>query len=212
MEVFTLYDLYSLNGSKVAEGHKASFCLEDSECDEGDTHTRTGVLVPAAAGRVNARSPSVRRYREKVRVCQLRGAGHHGGLLGHLQARHRLPVGGHHRAQTGRLHLPGEPRRASPRPSAAHSSAVPVLQIVINPNYEVPETDYSNNVVRCRCRYDGHRVWMYSCHNGNAAQPLLATALRVSADPQFCSHPGGSLSTETEQTFPGLLSNQVTHR
>lgn len=44
-----------------------------------------------------------------------------------------------------------------------------VLQIVINPNYEVPETDYSNNVVRCRCRYDGHRVWMYSCHNGKAA-------------------------------------------
>lgn len=39
-------------------------------------------------------------------------------------------------------------------------------QIIINPNYEVPETDYSNNILKCRCRYDGHRVWMYSCHNG----------------------------------------------
>ncbi|CAB1320022.1 unnamed protein product, partial [Coregonus sp. 'balchen'] len=38
-------------------------------------------------------------------------------------------------------------------------------KVVINPNYEVPESDHSNNFMKCRCRYDGHRIWMYNCHN-----------------------------------------------
>ena len=37
MEVFATFDVFDGSGRKVAEGHKASFCLEDNQCLRG-TH------------------------------------------------------------------------------------------------------------------------------------------------------------------------------
>ncbi|KFO53073.1 Lysyl oxidase 2, partial [Corvus brachyrhynchos] len=106
MEVFTHYDLLNLNGTKVAEGHKASFCLEDTECE------------------------------------------------------------------AEQLWLPLDPWKC-PRPGwsplgqwevSLDMAGVALMgfEVVINPNYEVAESDYSNNIMKCRSRYDGQRIWMYN--------------------------------------------------
>lgn len=34
MEVFATFDIINEHGEKVAEGHKASFCLEDNLCKD----------------------------------------------------------------------------------------------------------------------------------------------------------------------------------
>lgn len=40
------------------------------------------------------------------------------------------------------------------------------IQIVINPNQEVAESDFTNNGMKCNCKYDGHRIWLHNCHIG----------------------------------------------
>lgn len=44
---------------------------------------------------------------------------------------------------------------------------------MINPNHEVAESDFTNNAMKCNCKYDGHRIWFHNCHVGEQKYQIL---------------------------------------
>uniref|UniRef100_A0A4W4DML3 Lysyl oxidase homolog n=1 Tax=Electrophorus electricus TaxID=8005 RepID=A0A4W4DML3_ELEEL len=108
MDAFSNYDLLDkTSGQKMAEGHKASFCLEDTGCDPGFR----------------------RRY-----AC-----------TAHTQG---LSPGCH---DTYAANIDCQWIDITDVPPGNY-----ILKVTVNPNFLVPESDFSNNVVRCEIFYSGH--------------------------------------------------------
>ncbi|CAH2296130.1 -lysine 6-oxidase [Pelobates cultripes] len=115
MDEFSHYDLLDASSHRrVAEGHKASFCLEDTSCDYGyyrrfacTAHTQG--LSPGCYDTYNADIDC-----QWIDITDVKPGNY-------------------------------------------------ILKVSVNPSYIVPESDYSNNVVRCDLRFTGNHVYASSC-------------------------------------------------
>ncbi|XP_056592499.1 protein-lysine 6-oxidase [Triplophysa dalaica] len=116
MDEFSHYDLLDASSQRrVAEGHKASFCLEDTSCDYGyyrryacTSHTQG--LSPGCYDTYNADIDC-----QWIDITDVKPGNY-------------------------------------------------VLKVSVNPSYHVPESDYSNNIVRCDVRYTGNYAYVSGCH------------------------------------------------
>ncbi|XP_023674683.1 lysyl oxidase-like 5a [Paramormyrops kingsleyae] len=115
MDAFSNYDLLEVStGRKVAEGHKASFCLEDTSCDPGTRRryactAHTQGLSPGCYDTYNANIDC-----QWIDITD-------------------VPPGNY------------------------------ILKVTVNPTFQVPESDFSNNVVRCDIIYTGSYVQTHNC-------------------------------------------------
>ncbi|KAM8962186.1 protein-lysine 6-oxidase [Pelodytes ibericus] len=115
MDEFSHYELLDASSQRrVAEGHKASFCLEDTSCDYGyyrrfacTAHTQG--LSPGCYDTYNADIDC-----QWIDITDVKPGNY-------------------------------------------------ILKVSVNPSYLVPESDYSNNVVRCDVRFTGNHVYTSSC-------------------------------------------------
>lgn len=116
MDEFSHYELLDASTHhSVAEGHKVSFCLEDTSCDYGYYRRY------ACTAHKQGLSPGCYDTYNADIDCQW------------IDITDVKP--GHY-----------------------------ILKVSVNPQYQVPEIDYSNNVVRCDVQYTGNHASVSGCH------------------------------------------------
>ncbi|XP_073453341.1 uncharacterized protein [Aquarana catesbeiana] len=116
MDSFSHYDLlHSATQRRVAEGHKASFCLEDTTCDLGMR----------------------RRY-----ACTAHTQGLSPGCY-----------------DTYHANIDCQWIDITDVPPGKY-----ILKVSVNPNFQVLESDFTNNAVRCDLTYTGTYVITRNCH------------------------------------------------
>lgn len=112
MDAFSNYDLLDAStGRKVAEGHKASFCLEDTSCDPGVRRRYACTAHTQVQGKkchFLIFFPQLSCFISQFRTFVIFGAGIEPRLLRHLPCQHRLSVDWHYRCFSWRLYSKGE--------------------------------------------------------------------------------------------------------
>lgn len=214
MDIFTHYDLLNTNGTRVAEGHKASFCLEDSDCEEGGRRALMSGRRPVAC--LRERAAFVHQAFRSATNVQTSVTRASRWAAGTCIATTSTASGSISPTSNPGTTFSRQAGKSRPFATSATPTRLKCLwrppQVVINPNYEVAESDFSNNAMKCNCKYDGHRIWLHNCHNGEEGRasggsrpPACLTVPSVlQGAPSARRQRGGSRSTQVSSTTRSL--------